>query len=71
MRDKYQDIGRELKNLGNMKVTVIPFVICTIDTVSKELIQGLEDLKITGQVETIQATAFLRSVRKLRRVLET
>ena len=27
MRDKYLDLARELKNLWNMKVTIIPFVI--------------------------------------------
>ena len=53
-----------------MKVTVIPVVIDTLGTVTKELIQGLEDLEIRGQMESIQPTALLRSARILRRVLE-
>ena len=53
-----------------MKVTVIPFVTGTLGTVTKELVKGLEDLEITGRVETIQATTSLRSARILRRVLE-
>ena len=69
-RDKYLDFARELKKLWNMKVTIIPIVIGTLGTVTKELVQGLEDLEITGLVETIQSTAFLRSARILRRVLE-
>ena len=42
-----------------------------LDTVIKGLVQGLEDLKITGQVETVQTTALLRSTRILRSVLVT
>ena len=38
--------------------------------ISKGLIKGLEDLEITGQVETIQTTALLRSAKILRRVLK-
>ena len=58
-RDKYLDLARELKKkLWNMKVTVIPIL----------LVQGQEELKIRGWVETFQTTAFLRI---LRRVLVT
>ena len=70
-RNQYLDLARELKKLWNMKVTVIPAVIGALGTVTKGLVQGLEELEMTGRVEIIQNTAFLRSVRKLRRVLET
>ena len=40
-----------------MKVIVIPIVISALGTIPKELVKGLEDLKIRGQVETIQTTA--------------
>ena len=53
-----------------MKVAVILDVIGALDTVIKGLEQGLEDLEIRGQEETIQTTALLRSDRLLRRVLE-
>ena len=36
-----------------MKVTVIPIVIGTLGTVTKGLIQELEDLEIRAEVETI------------------
>ena len=45
---KYLDLARELKKLWNMKVTVIPIVVGALGTVTKGLVQGLEDLKITG-----------------------
>ena len=54
-----------------MKITVIPIVIGALDTASKGLVQGLEDLEVRERVETIQTTALLRSAKILRRVLET
>ena len=65
-RDKYLDLAREFKKLWNMKVTIIPIVIRVLGTVTKGLVQGLEDLEITGRVETAQTTALLWSVRMLR-----
>ena len=52
-------------------VTVIPIVIGALRLIPKEQIQGLKDLDISGQKETIQSTALLRSARILRRVLKT
>ena len=69
-KDKYVDLARELKKLWNIKVMVIPIVIGAFCTVTKGLIQGLEDLQIRGREETIQATALLRSARILSSVLE-
>ena len=54
-----------------MKVTIIPIVIGTFGTVTKGLLKGLEELEVGGRVETIQTTALLKTVRILRRVLET
>ena len=54
-----------------MKVTMIPIAIGVLCTVTKELVQGLEDLEIRWRVETIQTTALLKSARISRRVLET
>ena len=51
-----------------MKVTI---VIGAFDTVTKELLKGLEDLEVGEQVETIQTTTLLRTARILRRILET
>ena len=54
-----------------MQVTIIPIAIGAFLTVTKGLLKGLEDLEVSGRVETIQTTAFLRTARILRRVLET
>ena len=52
-------------------MTIIPIVIGALGTVTKELVTRLEDLEITGQVETIETTALSRSARILKRALET
>ena len=36
-RDKYLDLDRELRNLWNKKVTVIPFVSGALGTITKRL----------------------------------
>ena len=67
----YLDLPTELKSLWNMKVTKIPIAIGALGTVTKGLVQGLDDLEMSGREETIQTTELLRSARILRRVLET
>ena len=52
-------------------MTIIPIVIGTFGTVTKELLRGLEDLEVGGRVETIQITTLLRRARIQRTVLET
>ena len=54
-----------------MRVTVIPTASGALRTVTKVLLQGVEDLVIRGRLETIQTTGLLRSARMLRRVQET
>ena len=70
-KDKYLNLVRELKKLWNMKVTIIPIVIGAFVTVTKGLLKGLADLKVGGQLETIQTTTLLRTSRIPKRVLET
>ena len=53
-----------------MHVTIIPIVVDAFRTVTKGLLNGLEDLEVGERVETIQTTGLLRTARKLRRVLE-
>ena len=54
-----------------MKVTIMPIVLDAFGTINKGLLKGLENLELGRRVETIQMTALLRTVRILRRVLET
>ena len=42
-----------------MQVTIIPIVIVAFGTVTKGLLNGLEDLEVGGRVETIKTTTLL------------
>ena len=42
-----------MKKLWNMNVTIIPIVIGTFGTVTKGLLNGLEDMEVGERVETI------------------
>ena len=53
----------------SMKVTIVAIVIA-LGTVIEGSVRGLENLEITGRVDTIQTTALLRSAGILRRVQE-
>ena len=52
--DNYLDLAWELKKLWNMKVTIAPFVIGALGTITKGLLKDLEDLEVGEQVETIK-----------------
>ena len=57
--DKYLGLASELKKIWNMKVTMIPIVIGAFAIVTKELLKGLEDMEISGLVETIQTYSYI------------
>ena len=59
--DKYLDLAREVKKLQNIGVTVIPIVVGGLETISRSLEKGLNELEIRGRIEIILTTALLRS----------
>ena len=69
-RDMNLDLLENRKKSWNLNMTVVPIVIFALGTVTKGLVQGMEDLERRGKVETIQTKALLTSSRILRRVLE-
>ena len=52
-------------------IIISPIGIGAFGTVTKGLLNGLEDLEVGGREETIQTTALLKTARIMRRVLET
>ena len=40
-KDKYYDLAREWKKLWNMKVTIVPIVICALGTITKGFLKSL------------------------------
>ena len=67
--NKHQDVAREVRKMWNMKVTVVTIVISAFETAHKIL--GPKRIGNRRMNQTITTTAMLRSVRKLRRVLDT
>ena len=65
------DLTREMKNLWNMKVTMIPIIDGVFVTVSKSLEREPEKLGIRGRIKIIQILVFSKSTQILRRVLKT
>ena len=53
--------------MWNMRVMVIPIVVCALGTVLKGFGRGLEELEIRGRIETIHITVLIRFAR----ILET
>ena len=48
-QDKYLDFARELKNLWNMQVTIIPIVIGAFGTVTKGLLRDWRTWKLADK----------------------
>ena len=53
-KDKYLDLARELKKRWNVNVMMIPILNGVLHTVTKGLVQGLEDLKIEWRPSKLQ-----------------
>ncbi len=63
-KNKYLDLARELtKKKWNVHVTIMPIVIGVFETVTKGLVKGLENLEVSGRVETFHTTSLLRKAR--------
>ena len=68
--DKYRDLAREVSNLWNVKVKIIPFVIGALGTVPTLLESRNKDIGISIKTAQIQKTVLLGTARILRKVLE-
>ena len=70
-RTNFWILNRELKRLRSMKLTVLPILFCSLDTVHKVLVKKLWEQEIWGRNEIIQIAALLKSAGILKSVLET
>ena len=66
----YNDLKRELKEIWDMPVKLIPVVVGALGTTSKKLKQRLSDIGIEMRIVKLQKTTILYSARILRNVLE-
>ena len=67
---KYQDLGRELQKIWNVKVKIISLVVGSLGALPKEFGNRLKQIGITGGTAQVQKTVLLRTARILRKVLE-
>ena len=60
---KYQDLARELQNIWNAKVKIIPLVVGSLDTIPKQFGNRLKQIGITLGIAQVQRTDLLGMAR--------
>ena len=68
--EKYQDLGRELQKIWNVKVKIIPLVVHSLGAIPKQFGNRLKQIGITVGKAQVQKIVLLRTARILRNVLE-
>ena len=68
--EKYQDLGRELQKIWNVKVKIIPLVVGSLGAIPKQFGNRLKQIDITGVTPQVQKTVLLGTARILEKVLE-
>ena len=68
--EKYQDLGRDLQKIWNVKVKIIPLVVGSLGAIPKQFGNRLKQIGITAGTAQVQKTVLLGTARILRKVLE-
>ena len=68
--EKYQDLGRELQKIWNVKVKIIPVVVGSLGAIRKHFGNRLKQIGITVGTAQVQKTVLLGMARILRKGLE-
>ena len=68
--EKYQDLGKELQKIWNVKVKIIPLVVGSLGAIPKQFGNRLKQIGIAVGTAQIQKTVLLGTARILRKVLE-
>ena len=68
--EKYQDLGRELQKIWNVKVKIIPLFVGSLGAIPKQFGNRLKQLGITVGTEQVLKTILLGTDRILRKDLE-
>ena len=69
-KEKYQDLGRELQKIWNVKVKIIPLVVGSLGAIPKQFGNRLKQIGIAVGTAQVQKTVLLGTARILRKVLE-
>ena len=68
--EKYQDLGRELQMIWNVKVKIIPLAVGSLGAIPKLFGNRLKQIGITVGTAQVQKTVLLGTARILRKVLK-
>ena len=68
--EKYQELGRELQKIWNVKVKIIPLVVGSLGAIPKQFGNRLKQIGIAVGTAQVQKTVLLGTARILRKVLE-
>ena len=68
--EKYQDLGRELQKIWNVKVEIMALVVGSLGSIPKQFGNRLKQIGITAGTPQVQKTVLLGMARILRKVLE-
>ena len=68
--EKYQNLGRELQKICNVKVKIIPLVLGYLGATPKQFGSMLTQIGITAGTGQVQNSVLLGTVRILRKVLK-
>ena len=68
--EKYQDLGRELQKIWNVKMKIVPLVASSLGAIPKQFGNRLKQVGITAGTAQVQKTVLLGTSRILKKVLE-
>ena len=68
--EKYQDLGRELQKIWNVKVKIIPLAVGSLGAIPKQFRKRLKKIRITVGTAQVQKTVVLALARISRKVFE-
>ena len=68
--EKYQELGRELQKIWNVKVKIIPLVVGSLGAIPKQFGNRLRQIGIEAGTAQVQKTILLGTSRIFRKVLE-
>ena len=67
---KYQELGRELQKIWNVKVKIIPLAVGSLGAIPKEFGNRLKQIGIRARTAQVQKTVLLGTAKILGKVLE-
>ena len=68
--EKYQDLGRELQKIWNVKAKIIPLAVDSLGAIPKKFENRLKQIGIAVGTAQVQKTVLLGTTRILRKIFE-